>query len=119
MFDLTNPSDDLIVGEEVKLNVKILEYGSNDKLKKTISNIETKVKHNDKFVAHKLELMPNGIYQIKFLPLKTGPYFVTFFKDGQKIDGSPYRLNIKGKYLKEIFKPNFGQIGVPYVLDSM
>jgi hypothetical protein len=98
--------------------VKILEYGSNDKLKKTISNIETKVKHNDKFISHKLELLPNGIYQIKFLPLKTGPYFVTFYKDGQKIDGSPYRLNIKGKFLKEMNKPNFGQVGVPYILDS-
>lgn len=95
-----------------------MEYGSNDKLKKTISNIETKVKHNDKFISHKLELLPNGIYQIKFLPLKTGPYFVTFYKDGQKIDGSPYRLNIKGKFLKEMNKPNFGQVGVPYILDS-
>lgn len=36
----------------------------------------------------------------------------------KKKQGSPYRLNIKGKYLKEINKPNFGQIGVPYVLDS-
>jgi hypothetical protein len=118
LFDLTNQSDDLIVGEEVRLNVKILEYGTNDKLKKTISNLETKVYHNEKPVCHRLEMLPNGVYQIKFLPQKTGAYFVTFFKDGQKIDGSPYRLNVKGKFLKEISRPMFGQVGMPYIIDS-
>lgn len=67
--------------------MKILEYGPGDKLKKINSNIETNVKHNDEFIEHSLQVLSNGVYQLKFLPSNKGDYHVTFFKDGHKIDG--------------------------------
>lgn len=65
--------------------VKVIEYGNRSK--KTPSSIDTKVTLNEKLVNHKLEVCPNGVYQIKFFPTETGVYNVFFYKGGKKIDG--------------------------------
>ena len=30
--------------------------------------------------------------------------------------GSPFKLFVKGKLLNEIIRPNFAQVGLPYIL---
>ncbi|RNA20284.1 Filamin/ABP280 repeat containing protein [Brachionus plicatilis] len=116
VFELSNRNEDLIVGEQVRLNVRIIDYGQkSNQLSET--KIDTKVTHNEKLVKHKVELSQSGIYQIKFLPAETGIYNVFFFKNGTKCEGCPYKLNVKGRFLREIKKPKYAQIGVPYILN--
>ncbi|CAF0722239.1 unnamed protein product [Brachionus calyciflorus] len=115
VFELSG-SEDLIVGEEVKLNVKVIDYG-NKKYKNKIPKIDTKVVHEDKMIPHQLDQVSDGLFQIKFLPAIKGVYNVFFLKDGQTIDGCPYKLNIKGRYLRSIEQPSYAQVGVPYILN--
>jgi hypothetical protein len=52
-----------------------------------LTNIQAQIKLEDKFVNHKLEVLTNGTYQLKFLPTKAGAYHVMFLRDNKKIDG--------------------------------
>jgi hypothetical protein len=68
--------------------VKINGYDLNDKTRKILlTNIQAQVKLEDKFVNHKLEVLANGTYQLKFLPAKAGVYHVTFLRGHKKIEG--------------------------------
>lgn len=57
-------------------------------IKIPLTSVEAQVKHDDKFVNHRLEPMANGNYQLKFTPQKTGSYLISFLRNGTKIDGN-------------------------------
>ena len=81
-------SEQHTVGDEITLSVKIVGYDLTDKNRKILlTNIQAQVKHDEKPVNHKLEVLANGTYQLKFFPTKAGLYYVTFLREGKKIDG--------------------------------
>jgi hypothetical protein len=110
---------DLVVDKELKLKVILVERNSNEKFKNLLlnMNIESKMKYNNcEPVDHKFEVNADGSYQVSCVPKKAGNYFVSFYRDGRRIEGSPYKLVVQGKAVKKLIKPNYAQVGIPYIL---
>ena len=59
-----------------------------NKIPQKTPDIKSIIKYNGKLISHKLEKISNGAYQLSFLPLKSGHYYVNFYKNGQKIEGN-------------------------------
>ncbi len=51
-------------------------------------NIESKIKFNNvDEVEHKLKSNQDGSFEVSAVPTRAGNYFVSFYKDGFKIEG--------------------------------
>lgn len=119
----------LVVGKEFKVSMLLLERIPSSKTRCnklppiTASKMTATVKfNNSELIEHKLE-QPNGkVCQITATPHKAGSYFVSLLRDGQILEGCPYKLVVSGGAAtskanqKRIIKSNYAQVGVPYFL---
>ena len=115
----TPDQNDLVVGKDFKFSVILIEKNHNEKFKNLILNMEltSTIKFNDhELIDHELENNLDGVFQVNMIPKKAGSYFIYFYKDGRKIEGSPYKFEIISKLIKKIIKPNYAQVGIPYIL---
>ncbi len=73
----------------IKKIVILIEKATNETIKNSkLINIDSKVKFNNcEPVEHRLEANLDGSYQVTTTPKKPGNYFISFYKDGHKIEG--------------------------------
>lgn len=115
----TPDQNELVAGKDFKFSVILIEKNLNEKFKNLILNMEltsTVKLNNHELIDHELENNMDGVFQVSMTPKKAGSYFITFYKDGKKIEGSPYKFEIISKLIKKIIKPNYAQVGIPYIL---
>ena len=68
----------------------MVERSPSEKFKNLIlnMNIESKIKFNNADeVEHKLKSNQDGSFEVSAVPTRAGNYFVSFYKDGFKIEG--------------------------------
>jgi len=111
----------LVVGKEFQLRVFVTEKTSDKESSQTTIVKNAKITASVKFnnsepVEHILEANPDGSFKIIATPQRPGNYFVSFYKDERRIEGSPYKLVVSGRMVKKILKPSYSQVGKPYIL---
>ncbi len=111
----------LFVGKEFQLRVFLVEKTTTKE--SNLVSIAKNVKlhasvklNNTELVEHRLEANQDGSFTVSATPQRPGSYFVSFYKDERRVDGSPYKLVVSGRAIKTILKPNYSQVGKPYIL---
>ena len=72
-----------------------VDENTGERVKISDESIRADVKLNNSIqLQHRLKYLQDKTCQICFTPTEPGYHYITFYKDGQKIDGSTFKLYI-------------------------